>query len=48
MRTFNQHCDCALESALVEDNIYRVGSEKYFEYWRNILKEYYAGNLQIE
>ena len=48
MRTFNQHCDCALESALVEDNIYRVGSEKYFEYWRNIRKEYYAGNLQIE
>ena len=33
---------------LVESNVYRVGSEKYFEYWRNIRKEYYAGNVMIE
>ena len=48
MKTFNDHCNCGRESSLVESNVYRVGSEKYFEYWRNIRKEYYAGNVMIE
>lgn len=48
MKTFSDHCKCGKESSLVESNVYRVGSEKYFEYWRNIRKEYYAGNVMIE
>ena len=42
MKTFSDHCTCGKESNLVESNVYRVGSEKYFEYWRNIREEYYA------
>lgn len=48
MITFHQHCNCGSESNLVENNIYRVGSEKYFEYWRQCREDYYAGNLEID
>ena len=48
MKTFSDHCTCGKESNLVESNVYRVGSEKYFEYWRNIREEYYAGNVMVE
>ena len=47
MKKFNEHC-CGSESNLVENNIYRVGSEKYFEYFREAREEYYAGNLEVE
>ena len=47
MKSFNKHC-CGSESNLVENNIYRVGSEKYFEYFREVREEYYAGNLEVE
>ena len=48
MKSFNDHCNCGSESNLVESNIYRVGSEKYFEYWRQCREDYYAGNLEID
>jgi len=48
MKRFNEHCNCGKESTLIEGNIYRVGSEKYFEYFRNIRKEYYEGNVMVE
>jgi hypothetical protein len=47
VKKFNEHC-CGSESNLVENNIYRVGSEKYFEYFREAREEYYAGNLEVE
>jgi len=48
MKRFNEHCNCGKESTLIEGNVYRVGSEKYFEYFRNIRKEYYEGNVMVE
>ncbi len=48
MKSFNDHCNCGSESNLVENNIYRVGSEKYFEYWRQCREDYYNGNLEID
>ena len=48
MRSFHEHCDCGQESSLVEENPYRVGSEKYFEYWRQAREEYLAGELEID
>lgn len=48
MKRFNEHCNCGKESTLIESNVYRVGSEKYFEYFRNIRKEYYEGNVMVE
>ena len=48
MKSFNDHCSCGSESDLIENNIYRVGSEKYFEYFREAREEYYAGNLEVE
>lgn len=48
MKTFQEHCNCAKESNLVEDNPYRVGSEAYFRYWREVREQYYRGTLQIE
>lgn len=48
MKTFHEHCDCGKESNLVEENPYRVGSEKYFEYWRQAREEYYNGELEID
>ena len=48
MKRFNEHCNCGHESTLIEGNIYRVGSEKYYEYFRNVRKEYYEGNVMVE
>ena len=48
MKTFEEHCECAKESRLVESNIYRVGSEKYFEYWRIAREQYQAGELEVD
>ena len=48
MKRFNEHCNCGKESTLIEGNIYRVGSEKYYEYFRNVRKEYYEGNVMVE
>ena len=48
MKTFEEHCECAKESRLVESNIYRVGSEKYFEYWRIAREQYHAGELEVD
>ena len=46
MKKFNDYCVCD-DSPLVESNIYRVGSEKYFEYFREAREKYYAGELDI-
>jgi hypothetical protein len=46
MKNFNDYCVCD-ESPLVESNIYRVGSEKYYEYFREAREKYYAGELDI-
>ena len=48
MKTFEEHCECAKESKLVESNIYRVGSEKYYEYWRIAREQYHAGELEVD
>ena len=48
MKTFEEHCECAKESRLVESNIYRVGSEKYYEYWRIAREQYQAGELEVD
>ena len=48
MKRFTEHCNCARESTLIEGNIYRVGSEEYYEYFRNVRKEYYEGNVMVE
>lgn len=48
MKTFNQHCDCGTESSLVENNVYRVGSEMYFAYWRDIKEQYRKGEIEIQ
>tara|TARA_B100001057_G_C22821438_1_gene939596 strand:+ start:664 stop:1179 length:516 start_codon:yes stop_codon:yes gene_type:complete len=48
MITFEEHCECAKESKLIESNIYRVGSEKYYEYWRIAREQYQAGELEVD
>jgi hypothetical protein len=48
MRNFKEHCQCGSPSDLVENNPYRVGSEKYFEYFREAREDYYAGKLEIQ
>ncbi len=48
MKTFGDHCKCGQESGLVESNLYRVGSEAYFKYWRDIREEWEKGNVMIE
>jgi hypothetical protein len=48
MKSFQEHCDCGTESRLVENNPYRVGSEKYYEYWRDVREQYYNGELEID
>ena len=35
-------------NSLIEGNVFRVGSEKYFEYFRNIRESYKNGELTIE
>jgi len=48
MKNFSEHCDCGSTSTLVESNPYRVGSEKYFEYFREAREKYYRGEIQID
>lgn len=48
MKTFQEHCQCGAPSDLVESNPYRVGSSKYFEYFREAREKYYKGELEIE
>ena len=35
-------------NSLIEGNVFRVGSEKYYEYFRNIREQYKNGELTIE
>jgi len=35
-------------NSLIEGNVFRVGSEKYYEYFRNIREQYKKGELTIE
>lgn len=54
MKKFNEHTNCGTDeccgtcSSLIENNIYRVGSERYFEYFREARKQYHAGNLEVD
>lgn len=48
MKPFKEHCNCAKESTLIESNPYRVGSEKYFEFFRESREKYYNGELSID
>lgn len=48
MITFKEYCNCGKESWLVESNPYRVGSEKYFEYFREARDKYQSGDLILE
>lgn len=48
MKKFKEHCDCVKESTLVESNPYRVGSEKYFEFFREAREKYYEGDLSLD
>lgn len=48
MKKFLEHCQCGSPSDLVENNPYRVGSEKYFEYFREARDNYYRGKLEIQ
>ena len=54
MKRFNEHTNCGTDeccgtcSSLIENNIYRVGSERYFEYFREARTQYYAGNLELD
>ena len=40
-------CDDCDEGSLIENNIYRVGSEKYFEYFQEKRKLYEDGKLKV-
>ena len=35
-------------NSLIENNIFRVGSQKYFEYFQNVRQDYKKGQLTIE
>ena len=54
MQRFTEHTDCGTDeccgtcSSLIENNIFRVGSEKYFEYFREAREQYHAGNLEVD
>lgn len=54
MKRFTEHTKCGTPeccgtcSSLIENNIYRVGSEKYFEYFREARAKYYAGELELD
>jgi hypothetical protein len=48
MKKFKEHCECGSESKLVENNIYRVGSEMYYAYWRDLREAYYKGELEVD
>jgi hypothetical protein len=54
MQRFTEHTDCGTDeccgtcSSLIENNIYRVGSERYYEYFREAREQYHAGNLEVD
>ena len=54
MKKFTEHTKCGTPeccgtcSSLIENNIYRVGSEKYFEYFREAREKYYNGELELD
>lgn len=48
VKKFKEHCSCGDESSLVENNIYRVGSEKYYEYFRIAREEYQKGLRELD
>jgi hypothetical protein len=54
MQRFNEHTNCGTDeccgtcSSLIENNIYRVGSERYYEYFREAREQYHAGNLEVD
>ena len=54
MKRFSEHTNCGTDeccgtcSSLIENNIYRVGSEKYYEYFREAREQYYAGKLELD
>jgi hypothetical protein len=48
MKKFKEHCECGSESKLVENNVYRVGSEMYYAYWRDLREAYYKGELEVD
>ena len=53
MLKFTEHTKCGTSdccnqcSSLIENNLYRVGSEKYYEYFRESREKYYEGNLEV-
>jgi hypothetical protein len=47
MKRFNEYCECGDESSIVENNLYRVGSEMYFQYFRDIREEYQKGKIDL-
>ena len=54
MKRFNEHTNCGTDeccgtcSSLIENNIYRIGSEKYYEYFREAREKYYNGELELD
>ena len=54
MKRFNEHDKCGTPeccgtcSSLIENNIFRVGSERYYEYFREAREQYHAGNLEVD
>jgi len=54
MKKFTEHTKCGTPeccgtcSSLIENNIFRVGSERYFEYFREAREKYYAGELELD
>jgi len=54
MKRFNEHTNCGTDeccgtcSSLIENNIFRVGSERYYEYFREAREQYHAGNLEVD
>ena len=47
MKGFNEYCECGEESNIVENNLYRVGSYMYFQYFRDIREEYVKGKIDL-
>lgn len=47
MKSFIEHCECGEESNIVESNLYRVGSEMYFQQFRDIREQYLQGKIEV-
>ena len=39
--------DCGTDSTLIENNLYRVGSEAYYTYFENMREKYEKGELEV-